>query len=85
MLIKYSFRCNKCGKEFSVDGHWYNQAVMEHYLECRYLIHDLRHHWRKNMLTKKYVRYVFVCIILWIPVILWQIADIFLEPFRRMF
>ncbi len=81
-VSKYSFTCNKCGKKFSINGHWYNQWVMHIYLDSKFLLHDLIIHHRR--ITKKCVKEMFVTIFAWIPLILFQILDIILEPLRRI-
>lgn len=81
-VSKYSFTCTKCGKEFSINGHWYNQWVMHIYLDSKFLLHDLIIHHRR--ITKKALKEIFVTIFAWIPLILFQILDIILEPFRRI-
>lgn len=81
-VSKYSFICNQCGKEFSVNGHWYNQWIIHIYLDSKFLLHDLVIHHRR--ITKKELKEIFVTIFVWIPLILFQILDIILEPIRRI-
>ena len=81
-VSKYSFTCTKCRKQFSINGHWYNRCVLHHYLDCKFLPRDLFKHHRK--ITNKCVKEIAICIIAWIPLILFQILDIILEPLRRI-
>lgn len=82
MVTKYSFVCNKCGKEFMVEGHWYNQAVMHHYLDCKFALHIIIKH--RKSITRKYLKNLFIDIIAWIPLLVLQAIDIILEPLRRL-
>jgi len=70
-VTKYSFKC-ECGKEFEVNGYWYNQLVMHHYLDCKYVLHRLVHH--QDRITRKNVRRILMDTLIWIPLVLLQIV-----------
>ena len=73
MVSKYSFTCKTCGKEFEIKGHWFNQMVLHHYLDYKWLLHCVFRHARKP--NKKEVKYFAKMTLLWIPLILLQIVD----------
>ena len=81
-VSKYPFTCTQCGKKFSINGHWYNQWILHHYLDCKFLLHELIKHHKK--ITKKTAKVIFKYTIGWVPLILFQILDIILEPLRRI-
>ncbi len=80
MVTNYSFTCAVCGKEYTVNGYWWNQWVMHHWIDCRHLIHSLIHHRKK--LKVKGVFFVLKMALLWVPLIALQIIDILLQPLR---
>lgn len=72
MVSKYSFRC-KCGKEFAVNGYWFNQMTMHHWLDYKYLLHYILHHAKKT--SRKEALYFAKMTLLWIPLLILQILD----------
>lgn len=82
MVTKYSFLCTKCGKKFEINGYWFNQWILHHFLDYKWLIHCIVFHRRKP--KKKEVVYFAKMTILWIPLVMFQIVDILLEPLRRI-
>lgn len=80
MISKQSFRCNKCGKEFVIKGHWYNQMLIEWWQDVRWILHCITRHPKKP--NKKDVLYVLKWIIAFIPLLALQILDIVAYPFK---
>ncbi len=72
-VLKLSRECNECGKELVVNGHWYNQLVMDHYLDSKEFLHRLMHH--REKITRKQVKWFLRDILIWIPLALLQIVD----------
>lgn len=75
MIVKYSFACAVCGKEYVVNGKWWNQWVMRHWNDYRYFIHKCIQH-KKKMKISDALRMTF----LWIPLIILQVISILLKP-----
>lgn len=82
MISKYSFTCNTCQKHFEVKGHWYNQILMEWWLDFKWICHCIiRHH--KKLNRKEIILCVKMVIIF--PVLLaLQVLDIAVTPFRNL-
>ncbi len=70
-ISRLSRKCNECGKELVVNGHWYNQLVIEHHLDCKEFLHRLIYH--RDKLTRKQVRWFLRDVLIWIPLMLLQI------------
>lgn len=83
MLAKYSFSCNKCGKEFVIVGRWYNQMLAEWYLDYKFMWHGIIKH-SHFKLTKNDIIYFLKIHISFIPLLILQVLDILAEPFRRL-
>lgn len=82
MTSKYSFNCPECQKHFEIKGHWYNQMLMHWWLDCKYLCHRTVCHpkkWKKNDWS-----YFLKMIISFPPLLLLQILDIVVTPFRNL-
>ena len=82
MISKVSFRCGKCGKEFVIKGHWYNQMLIEWWQDVRWILHCITKH--PETPNKKYVLYVMKVIIAFVPLLALQILDIIATPFRLL-
>ena len=80
MITRYSFTCAVCGKEYTVNGYWWNQWVMHHWIDYRYLIHSIIHHRKK--LKVRGIFFILKMTLLWIPLIVLQVIDILLQPLR---
>lgn len=80
MISKLSFRCGKCGKEFVIKGHWYNQMLIEWWKEIRWILHCITRH--TEIPNKKDVLYFLKLIIAVVPLLVLQILDIIAIPFR---
>lgn len=83
MITKYSFSCSKCGKEFQIFGHWYNQMLMEWFLDYKYMWHCILKH-NHYKFSRKRLIYFFKIHISFIPLFVLQILDILTEPFMRL-
>lgn len=81
-VSKRSFGCNKCGKEFVVKGHWYNQAIIEWWGEVLWIFHCLIHH--RSKWNKKDLKYVVLIFVSFFPLIILQILDIISYPFKQL-
>ena len=81
-ISKLSFRCEKCGKEFVIKGHWYNQMLIEWWRDVRWILHCITKH--PETPNKKDVLYVLKVIIAFIPLLTLQILDIITTPFRAL-
>ena len=82
MISKLSCRCNICGKEFVLKGHWYNQMTIEWWKEVRWILHCITKH--PETPNKKDVLYVMKVIIAFVPLLALQILDIIATPFRLL-
>ena len=82
MISKVSFRCGKCGKEFVLKGHWYNQMLIEWWREVRWILHCITKH--PEIPSKKDVLYVLRIIVVFIPLLTFQILDIIATPFKYL-
>lgn len=80
MLTHYSFTCTKCQKHFDITGHWYNQMLMEWWLDYKWLWHCILYH--KGKWNRKDFDYFLKCHICFIPLLVLQILDIMAMPFR---
>lgn len=80
MVTKYLFTCAVCGKEYTVNGYWWNQWVMHLWLDYRYFLHCFIYH-RKKLKARTILR-ILKMTLLWIPLIILQIIDILLQPLR---
>lgn len=78
MITKYSFTCEKCGKEYAVNGYWWNQCLMHHWIDYIYFIHNFIYHRRKFKV--KAILHILKMTLMWIPLIALQIIDIILYP-----
>lgn len=83
MVTRYSFTCNECGKEFQICGNWYNQMLMHWFLDFKYEWHCILNH-NHFKLSRKDWRYFFRINVVFIPLLILQILDILVEPFRRL-
>ena len=83
MVTKYSFSCSKCGKEFQIFGHWYNQILMEWFLDYKYMWHCILNH-NHFKLSRKGWTYFFRMHIVFISLLILQILYIMAEPFRGL-
>lgn len=83
MVTQYYFDCPVCGKHFEIKGRWWNQCVMHHYLGSKYLIHRILKKEYKS--KKKMVCEVLRILLIWFPLLLMQLIDFLLEPFRRLY
>ncbi len=72
-ISKLSRKCNECGKELVVNGHWYNQFVIEHHLDCKEFLHRLIHH--RDKITRKQAKWFLRDVLIWVPLMLLQIVD----------
>lgn len=82
MVTKYEFQCPVCHKLFIIKGHLYNQWVLHHWLDCKYMLHCMRKH---DCFCIQYViRFVKACL-MWFILVPLQLLTIVLEPFRRLF
>ena len=81
-IFKISFRCNECGKEFVLKGHWYNQMLIEWWREIRRILHCITKH--PEILKKKDVLHVLRLIVAFIPLLIFQILDIIAAPFKYL-
>lgn len=83
MITKYSFDCSICGKHFEVNGYWYNQCIIHHYLNSKFLIHCIlkKEYKNKSKILDKFLKMILIWLIL-LPI---QFIEILLEPFRRIY
>lgn len=82
MISKLSFRCNECGKEFVLKGHWYNQMLIEWWREVRKIIHCATNH--PETINKKDVLHALRIIFVFIPLLVFQVLDIIAIPFKLL-
>ena len=82
MISKVSFRCGKCGKEFVIKGHWYNQMLMEWWGDVRWVLHCVTKHCEK--LNKKGILHILKLVAAFFPLSILQILDIIATPFRYL-
>jgi len=82
MVSEYRFTCNQCDKDFVVKGYGYNQMVMHHYLDYKFLWHCIMQH--RNGKSKKYILHLIKNTIIWVPLLMMQVLAIIAEPFRRL-
>ena len=80
MVTKYSFACAVCGKEYTVNGYWWNQWIIHLWLDYRYFLHCFIHHRKK--LKARAIFHILKMTLLWIPLIVLQIIDILLQTLR---
>lgn len=82
MISKHSFTCARCQKHFEITGYWYNQMLMEWWLDFKFLRHCIAHHPRKY---KKNALVYFIKTITSLPVLLiMQILDIIAISLRNL-
>ena len=82
MTTKLSFRCNKCGKEFLIKGHWYNQMLMEWWRDVRWALHCMIKHHEK--LNKKGISHILKLVVVFFLLSILQILDIIATPFKYL-
>lgn len=82
MTTRYSFTCLACGKKFKIQGHWYNQALMEWYLYYKYMWHRIiKHNTNPNRID---IIYLIKIHLTFIPLLILQILDILAIPLRKL-
>lgn len=84
MISKKEFNCNECEKHFEIKGYWFNQIMLEWYLNYKFMWHGILKHKKGKKWTKKRIRYFILMNTIWIPLVILQVIDILLEPFRRI-
>lgn len=82
MVTRYSFDCPICGKHYEIKGKWYNQCVIHHYLDTKYFMHCI---YKKEYKNKKIIYTFLKMILIWFPLLLMQLFELLLEPFRRLY
>lgn len=82
MISKISFRCSKCGKKFVINGHWYNQCVIEWWRDARFTFHCVIFH--RHRLSWKEMQHMLKIIAFFPLFLILQMLDIIVEPFRHL-
>lgn len=78
MVTKYYFTCAACGKEYTVNGYWWNQWVMHHWLDYRHFIHRFIH--QRKKFKVRAILHILKMTLIWIPLVILQIISILLKP-----
>lgn len=74
--------CNKCGKQFTIKGHWYNQIGLETYCDIIHCWHKLKNH--RKVMTKYDWEYMIKSHIILIPILILELLNIICIPFRLL-